>query len=195
MRTKVEFLSFEDVLNVLPSLHFDVREVPGVANQGIANQGIANQGVANQGVESRVLVQKYGAGAILARSTPPNRSPSSLSRKDRTHPAAWVERPGLLVGGEVATLLDRGYQKFWKTARVEVPATADSLKAVHRFAEELREVIGEPSLYNESLGTTSGVYLYDRVQARDLPPAERPKRAWDLASGKTPLLDPVPDKE
>jgi hypothetical protein len=185
MRTKVEFLSFEDVLNVLPSLHFDVREVPGVANRGVANQGIANQGV-----ESRVLVQKYGAGAILTRSTPP-----SLSPKDRTHPAAWVEKPGLLVGGEVATLLDRGYQKFWKTARVEVPATADSLKAVHRFAEELREVIGEPSLYNESLGTTSGVYLYDRVQARDLPPAERPKRAWDLASGKTPLLDPVLDKE
>ena len=115
--------------------------------------------------------------------TPPNRP----QKEDPIHPVAWVERPGLLVGGEVATLLDRGYQKFWKTARVEVPATADSLKAVHRFAEELREVIGEPSLYNESLGTTSDVYLYDRVQARDLPPAERPKRAWDLASGETPL--------
>ncbi len=64
--------------------------------------------------------------------------------------------------------------------RLEVPATADSLQAVHRFAEELREVIGEPSLYNESLGTTSDSYLYDRVKGRDLPLAERPKPAWEL---------------
>jgi hypothetical protein len=171
MRTKVEFLSFEEVLNILAGQHFDVREVPEVANQELANQGAAN----------RVFVQKYGAGAVLARR--PNRP-----QKAPVCSSAWVERPGFLVGGEVATLLDRGYQKFWKTARLEVPATAGSLKAVHRFAEELREVIGEPSLYNESLGTTSDTYLYDRVQSRDLPPAERPKRAWDLASGETSLL-------
>jgi hypothetical protein len=167
MRTKVEFLSFEEVLNTLAGLHFDVREVPEVANQGTAK---------------RVFVQKYGVGAVLARRTPPDRS-----QKEPILSVAWVERPGFLVGGEVATLLDRGYQKFWKTARFEVPATADSLKAVHRFGEELREVTGEPSLYNESLGTTSDVYHYDRVQSRDLPPAERPKRAWDLAPGGTPL--------
>ena len=111
-------------------------------------------------------------------------------KRIRSRSAAWVERPGYLVGGEVATLLDRGYQKFWKTARVEVPATADSLKAVHRFAEELREVIGEPSLYNESLGTTSDSYLYDRVKGRDLPPGGRARsRAWDLASrSRRPLV-------
>ena len=85
-----------------------------------------------------------------------------------------------MVGGEVATLLDRGYQKFWKSSRLEVPATAESLQAVHRFAEELREVVGEPSLYNESLGTTSDSYLYDRVKGRDLPLAERPVPAWQL---------------
>jgi hypothetical protein len=172
MRTKVEFLRFEEVLNILAGLRFDVRELPEVANQEFANRGVAN----------RVFIQKYGAGAVLARRTPPDRP-----QKDPICSAAWVERPGFLVGEEVATLLDRGYQKFWRTARVEVPATADSLKAVHRFAEELREVIGEPSFYNESLGTTSDVYLYDRVQSRDLPPAERPKRAWDLASGETLL--------
>ena len=98
----------------------------------------------------------------------------------RTRAVTWVERPGYLVGGEVATLLDRGHQKFWKSSRLEVPATADSLQAVHRFAEELRQVIGEPSLYNESLGTTSDSYLYDRVKGRDLPLAQRPIPAWEL---------------
>ena len=91
-----------------------------------------------------------------------------------------------MLGGEVATLLDRGYQKFWKSSRLEVPATADSLKAVHRFGEELREVIGEPSLYNESLGTTSDSYLYDRVKGRDVPLAERAKPAWELPSKAKP---------
>ena len=163
MRTKVQFLTFDEVFSTLRTLGFDVQGVPGVANQ--------------------FLVSKYGAGAVLAKAGEPTEGEKKLP-----HTAVrWRHRPGFLVGGEVATLLDRGYQKFWKTARLEVPATADSLKAVHRFGEELREVIGEPSLYNESLGTTSDVYHYDRVQSRDLPPAERPKRAWELAPGETAL--------
>ena len=84
-----------------------------------------------------------------------------------------------MVAGEVATLLDRGHQKFWNIKRLEVPATAESLQGVHRFAEELRQVVGEPSLYNESLGTTSDSYLYDRVKGRDLPVAQRPVPAWE----------------
>jgi hypothetical protein len=156
MRTKVHFLNFEQVLATLRSLGFDVEPVPGVANL--------------------VLVRKYGAGAILAQAG----EPSHADKKTPHTAVTWKERPGFLVGGEVATLLDRGYQKFWKTKRLEIPATAESLQAVHRFAEELREVIGEPSLYNESLGTTSDSYLYDRVKGRDLPPAERPVPAWEL---------------
>jgi hypothetical protein len=54
------------------------------------------------------------------------------------------------------------------------------IQPVHRFAEELRQVVGEPSLYNESLGTTSDSYMYDRVKGRDLPLAERPVPAWRL---------------
>ena len=42
MRTKVEFLSYEEVLNILAGLRFDVRELPAVANQEFAHQGIAN---------------------------------------------------------------------------------------------------------------------------------------------------------
>jgi hypothetical protein len=121
-------------------------------------------------------VRKYGAAAILARAG----EPSGVDKKLPHTAVWWRERPGYLLGGEVATLLDRGFQKFWKTRRLEVPAIAESLQAVHRFAEELREVIGEPSLYNESLGTTSDSYHYDRVKGRELPLAERPVPAWEL---------------
>lgn len=140
MRTKVHFLSFDEVLGALRSLSFDVQPVAGDANQ--------------------LLVRKYGAGAVLVHST------TQSDKKVPVSAVLWRHRPGFVLGGEVATLLDRGYQKFWKTTRLEVPATADSLKAVHRFAEELREVVGEPSLYNESLGTTSDSYLYDRLKGR-----------------------------
>ena len=163
MRTKVQFISFEEIISSLRSLEFDVEELPRVANQAAGEC---------------ILVKKYGAGAILGRQTKLDKSKKALPQ----HAAVWIHHPGFLVCGEVAVLLDRGYQKFWKTSRLEVPATADSLKAVHRFAEELRETIGEPSLYNESLGTTSDVYLYDRVKGRDLPIAERPKPAWELKS-------------
>jgi hypothetical protein len=156
MRTKVHFLNFEQVLSTLRSLGFDVDPVSGVANQ--------------------VQVRKYGAGAILARAG----EPSGADKKLPQIAVWWRERPGYLVGGEVATLLDRGFQKFWRTNRLELPATAESLQAVHRFAEELREVVGEPSLYNESLGTTSDSYHYDRVKGRELPLAERPVPAWQL---------------
>ncbi len=116
------------------------------------------------GVANQVLVRQYGAGAILAGQQNPK-----ADKKVPHMGVVWRERPGYMVGGEVATLFDRGFQKFWKSSRLELPATAESLQAVHRFAEELREVVGEPSLYNESLGTTSDSYMYDRVKGRDLP--------------------------
>ncbi|HEX8811957.1 MAG TPA: hypothetical protein VF742_08185 [Terracidiphilus sp.] len=65
-----------------------------------------------------------------------------------------------------------------KTSKAEYPATADHLKALHDFAEELKEGIGAISLYNESLGTVSESYMYDRVRDRDLPLSERPERPW-----------------
>jgi hypothetical protein len=156
MRTKVTFLNFDEVLSALRSLGFDVQQAPVDANQ--------------------MLVRKYGAGAIVIPAT----KSAASGKKVPESAVAWRERPGFVLAGEVATLLDRGYQKFWKSSKLEVPATADSLKAVHRFGEELREVVGEPSLYNESLGTTSDSYMYDRVKGRDLPVAERPKAAWEL---------------
>jgi hypothetical protein len=50
------------------------------------------------------------------------------------------------------------------------------LKALHEFEEDLKEGLGLESLYNESLGTVSTYYLYDRVKDRD---RGVPKRVWE----------------
>ena len=95
---------------------------------------------------------------------------------------AYRESPGAVVGGEITRLLDRGYQKFVKTAKFEFPATAEQLDAIHRFSEELTAVTGGVTLYNESLGTTSDVYEYDRVKGRG---AAQPTGVspWEQAAG------------
>jgi len=90
-----------------------------------------------------------------------------------------VVRPGPLMGGEIAHLVDRGFQKFFRTSKTEFPATADRLKTLHNFVEELKEVTGSVTLYNEALGTVSDAYLYDRVKGRDLPEGQRPVPAWE----------------
>ena len=56
------------------------------------------------------------------------------------------------------------------------PALATQLKSLHNFEEDLKEALGLPSLYNQSLGTTSDLHLYDRVEHRDEAPSPKP---WD----------------
>src|ERR1700751_6031901 len=80
--------------------------------------------------------------------------------------------PGYLIGTEISKLVNKGYQQFLKTSKTEIPATADHLKALHAFSEELKEALGLPSLYNESLGTVSESYQYDRIVGRDTPAPE-----------------------
>jgi hypothetical protein len=87
--------------------------------------------------------------------------------------------PGFLIGGEIAKLINKGYQQFLKTTKTEVAATADHLKTLHQFTEELKEALGATSLYNESLGTVSEEYNYDRVKDRTEPTPDRPKRPWE----------------
>ena len=48
--------------------------------------------------------------------------------------------------------------------------------ALHNFEEDVKESLGQESLYNESLGTVSTFYIYDRVKDRD---AGVPKRVWE----------------
>ena len=89
--------------------------------------------------------------------------------------------PGYLIGSEISKLVNRGYQQFLKTSKNEVPATADHLKALQTFSEELKEALDLPSLYNESLGTVSEAYQYDRIENRDKAVVDRPKRPWEVA--------------
>jgi len=77
-----------------------------------------------------------------------------------------IERAGWLVGGEIAELVDGGYQKFWRAGGRNVPALAGQLEALHEFEEDLREGLGLESFYNTSLGTTNDLHLYDRLTGR-----------------------------
>jgi len=87
------------------------------------------------------------------------------------------ERAGILICGEIGVLVDGGFQKFFRTpGGVRKPALADELKALHDFEEDLKETLGQKTLYNEALGTISTFYQYDRVQDRD---RGVPKRVWD----------------
>lgn len=102
-----------------------------------------------------------------------------VERADNSAGLRMIVRPGPIVGGEIAHLVDHGFQKFFRTSKGEYPATADKLKTLHAFVEELKEAAGSITLYNEALGTVSDAYLYDRVKGRDLPLSERPVRPWE----------------
>src|SRR5271154_2318366 len=137
MAKKTPPRTFNDVLALLGGQRFDVAPAHDGAKR----------------TPNAVQVRKYGCAAEIAAA--PDDSVEILAR------------PGWLLNGEIARLLDRGYQKFIKTSKMEIPATADHLRAIHEFTEELNEAIGATSLYNQALGTTSNVYHYDRVKGRD----------------------------
>jgi hypothetical protein len=91
----------------------------------------------------------------------------------------FVESAGVVMGNEIGTLTDGGFQKFFVTrGGKRKPAQAEELKAIQNFQEDLREALGLTSLYNESLGTVSNLYLYDRVEGRDKGVRDKP---WELA--------------
>ncbi len=86
-------------------------------------------------------------------------------------------RAGILIGSEIGVLVDGGYQKWFQTpGGKKKPALAGDLKDLHEFEEDLKQALDQKSLYNESLGTVSTLYIYDRVQDRD---RGVPKRAWE----------------
>ena len=122
------------------------------------------------GTVGRVFVKKYNVSAAI--------------QKNEDGGTKVFAYPGYLVGTEISKLVNKGYQQFLKTSKTEIAATADHLKALHSFSEELKEALGIPSLYNESLGTTSEAYQYDRMVDRDKPVADRKKRPWETAGVK-----------
>ena len=159
MAKKLEGRSYEDVVAYLKDHAFDVLEAPATPN--------------------RVFVKKLGVSAAI------EKNPAATEDNGETQVKVFA-RPGILIGGEISRLIDKGFQKFLKTSKNEIPATADHLKTLHQFAEELREALGATSLYNEALGSVSDNYVYDRVKDRDEPPAKRPRRPWEKAAKKKP---------
>lgn len=117
------------------------------------------------GTQGRVFLKKYNVSAAI--------------QKDGEEGVKIFAYPGYLINGEISKLINRGYQQVLKTSKTEVAATADHLTALQQFTEELKEALGLPSLYNESLGTVSEAYQYDRIVDRDKPATERPTRPWE----------------
>jgi hypothetical protein len=106
-----------------------------------------------------------------------SRGPVAAVMEDAGGTPRVVERAGIVMGGEIGALVDGGFQKFFQTpSGKRKPALAGELKAIHKFQEDLREALGMESLYNESLGTVSTFYNYDRLQDRD---RGVPKKAWE----------------
>jgi hypothetical protein len=117
--------------------------------------------------DGRVRVSKRGVGAIVG---------------DEGKQQAAIEKAGVLVNGEIATLLSAGYQMFLETASGKrIPATAQELKNLHEFEEDVKEALGLESLYNTSLGTTTPKHMYDRVFKRDL--GQQPK-PWETKDNR-----------
>jgi hypothetical protein len=137
MAKKTPPRSFTDALATLAGHQFDVSAARDASGS----------------VVKAFQVRKYGCAAEIAAAA--------------DGATMLLARPGWLLGGQISRLVDRGYQKFLKTPQTEIPATADHLHAIHEFSEELNEATGATSLYNESLGTTSDRYLYDRVKGRE----------------------------
>jgi hypothetical protein len=124
--------------------------------------------------KSGFAVAQRGAGLMRI-----SRGPFAVDLKDVNNMVDVADRAGIAMGDEIGFLIDGGYQKFFRTpAGKQKPALADELKGLHDFEEDVKEALGQESYYNESLGTVSTFYLYDRVQNRD---AGVPKRVWENA--------------
>jgi len=154
MARKSQTPNFQQMLDTLRAQSFDVTPYKGVADG--------------------VMVSKGGVAAVLV--------PGKTNDRWESGGARLAVTPGVLVRGEIARLLDRGYQKFIKTAQYALPATADQLHAIHNFTDELNLATGAMGLYNEALGTTSDVYEYDRLRGRE-EPQPPPSRPWELSGG------------
>lgn len=138
-KQKIKQLTFDEVVSTLGNERFDVSPAAGGA----------------KGVPGARRVSKYGCAAEIG--------PSELKEA----PIKVLTKGGWVLNGEIARIMDKGYQKFLATSTLQVPATADHLRAIHRFDEEFKEAAGALSLYNEAMGTTSDVYVYDRVKGRE----------------------------
>ena len=103
--------------------------------------------------DGRVRINKHGVGAVIG-------------DEGKNQPA--IERAGVLIGSQIGILLNGGYQMFLEVpGGKRYPASADQLKALHQFEDDIKAALDLVNLYNTSLGTTSTKHMYDRVFKRD----------------------------
>jgi hypothetical protein len=100
-----------------------------------------------------VRIEKYECGAEL-RKTPEGKF-------------QMTEIPCIMLQNQFTRLWDAGYQKFLLTHDgKKFPAQKKQLVDLRRFNEELRTALGVPTYYNEAIGSTCHISVYDRVKGR-----------------------------
>src|SRR5205807_10310147 len=99
--------TFNDVLTLLGGQRFDVAPAQDGAKRG----------------PNAVQVRKYGCAAEIAPAP------------DGT--VEIVTRSGWMLNGVISRLVDRGYQKFLKTNKLEYSVTADHLRALHAVTDDV----------------------------------------------------------
>src|SRR5260370_39719009 len=113
-----------------------------------------------------VRVEKYGCGAEIRKGT------DELYR--------MTIAPAIMLKGQFTRLWDAGYQKvLLADAGLKLPALATHLENLRKFNEELRTALGDPTFYNEALGSVSQVNGYDRVKGRKGPVPDEPVGAHE----------------
>ena len=119
------------------------------------------------GTNSRVFLRKYNVSAAIQKASDDN--------------VKIFAYPGYLVGSEISKLVNRGYQQFLKTSKAELPATAEHLKSLQSFAEELKMALGLPSLT-----TNRSERSAKRINTTAWKIATRPKWIGPSVRGKLP---------
>lgn len=100
-----------------------------------------------------VRIEKYNCGAEL-RKTPEGAFQMTVL-------------PAIMHDGQFTRLWDAGYQKFLLTHdNRKIPIRVNQLAELRRFNEELRTALGVSTYYNEALGSTCLVTVYDRLKGR-----------------------------
>ena len=109
------------------------------------------------------IIESAPAGDAFSLKKGPCKVPIARGEGGVWQPAG---SPTLTVRGLDCRLEDRGYQQFWLHGNQRIPIRVSDLKALHKFDEEVRAILGMPSLYHESLGTRSARSAYDRLTGR-----------------------------
>ena len=130
---------------------------------------LKNAGFATETLpDGRVRITKHGVGAIVG---------------DEGKNQPQIEKAGVLVGSSIGILVNKGYQMFLETPEGrQVPATAQELKNLHEFEDDVKAALDLVNLYNTSLGTTSAKHDYDRVFLRA---TGRQPKPWERKENRT----------